>query len=46
MWQLAALRPVGSMITPYVRGVFRGGLEGCLGVGGRAGRVGTESAIE
>ena len=28
MWQLAALRPVGSMITPYVRGVFRGGWEG------------------
>ena len=30
MWQLAALRPVGSLITPYVRGVFRGGWVGGL----------------
>ena len=28
MWQLAALRPVGSLITPYVRGVFMGGWVG------------------
>ena len=33
--------PVGSLITPYVRGVFRGGW-----AGGRAGCVGTVSAIE
>ena len=33
--------PVGSLITPYVRGVFRG-----WWVGGRAGCVETESAIE
>ena len=36
---------VGSMITPYVRGVFRGGWVGGW-VGGRAGCVGTVSAIE
>ena len=37
----AGSSPVGSLITPYVRGVFRGGW-----VGGRAGCVETESAIE
>ena len=37
----AGSSPVGSLITPYARGVFRGGW-----VGGRAGCVGTESAIE
>ena len=41
----AGSSPVGSLITPYVRGVFRGGWVGGW-VGGRAGCVETESAIE
>ena len=41
----AGSSPVGSLITPYVRGVFRGGWVGGW-VGGRAVCVETESAIE